>query len=1717
MRLTAVFTAIIILLAADVLTAAVNKTDTGIQAKLCFDLQEKTDFQVTSRGGQGLMVEISLPSAVQALNDAAVPLIAESPSLPMVSKWVVIPEGVRAAARVDCREAVVYRADKFDVWAETDAAATSLLSSSEDNVPVKLGRPANFRGVRMIPVMVQPLQAGGDGASLVENRRVTVNLDFTAEPLAASSSAPKPFSRQLSRMLDEITANPPHRDFAFNYLSRMLIVYNEDLAGQDVMGDINAWAGWKRRLGYDVALHGVDVSGDQDDIKDELRAYYEDIQHGSLEFLVIMGADTPYVNINSPYYFPHYGWVVREGERDIQIFGDLYWVTFEGDDYVPEVVFSRFPCANAQDLSYALSRSRRYEQNPQGGDWLRRCVQTIDLVILPLKDALADLDITYWSQRRLREMGYTAIDTIWGEDRPFIGEPIQDSFDEGASLGLGCGWNYGVVNYVGATKEIDDMSEVGRMHPFLISNVEHYTQPIFADFFNAGDDNNENGLLAGFGFIEPVDGNHLVGHLVGWSVWGMRYLQVYTGGYLFQFGLMQFIPVEEYYVSGENDWEEMGQLHYYGDPTIMIRNREPVALASDLPNSVNAGATLLQFTLTAGEEPAADATVSVMQEGGFHYVTHSNADGSVAFTLPEGVDPDEALLVTASLHNTLPLIVDVGVSQPRVNIALEEGGFEDENDGLFMNGETVDLSLTFANRGNSNAQNLTASFSSDSEYLTFSRENAAVQNINAGANGTLSQAVEMTLSPACPGGTLIQVRIDVTSGNDHWQHAFDLISSGPGLIPSNIQPRNIAPRSQGGLAITLTNVGDGASDSLTAILTTSTRGVEIINGERGYPVIPAGEARAADGEFILACSDHFIPGNQLDLSLVLTSQRGYEQTIPISFGPVGEPASDDPLGPDGYGYNCFDSEDNRDNWSLAPNYRWMEVNPFVVGEEDHYQGQLVQFPFAIVDSSIDLSNWDDCQRIPLPFTFTYYGQEYDTVVVSTNGWISMGSEIMTYRSDLPWPIPGIGGHDAQIAAYIADLKVYTDIFDRTVGVFTYYKTDEDLFVIEWSQIGVVNELESMLNFEVVLYDPEIYSTPTGDGEIAIQYKAAEILRGPDLEYPYPLIGIRGPDGNDGIMYSWRNNEYAEHLQLGNPPVQAVEIHDEFALLFTTAVQMEQGSAHGRIVNADDDQPIANAAIDPIRASEVITLNDGSFRFDNLRAGHYHALVTAHGFSDYGFNFEILEGQDIELPLIRLLHPTPRLRSDLLEYSLRPDTTSRVQVWACLENTGTGSLNYSAEVRYEDGSAPNFNIIQQLHMDRIAVNGAANSRIRGYAPTFALELNSYFIPVIHRGSRTRYISVVSKEGQQTGVIPQPIPANNDAVLQALAWDGQALWGGYMTTDSLNPIMMVRFSTEGESLFAFQTPFANISSLPVVYSPQRNSLFITEWNEDFYEFDLDGNLIQRFDFSIPGHIPEISGFGWNPYDFDGMPLYAVDQWQSGDELRSMSIFKINPATGDNRLLQQVDFNHDILPGAACGVSVVLDYSADRNAIVTVQQYGPRGTPSDSLVVRELGLDLNFMVPNSFHAMSGIVPAGGFQWLGFEAAGAGRAHGSEARWSYYVTHNGAEAPLLARMVLRFDSTSGINAGGEALPLEFGLQSIYPNPFNGVTRINYVVSERILTRIAAYDLQGRLAQELYKGVPEVGEHYLCWAGGDLPSGVYIIRMECASASHSRKVLLIK
>ncbi|RMF07584.1 MAG: T9SS C-terminal target domain-containing protein [Candidatus Neomarinimicrobiota bacterium] len=89
--------------------------------------------------------------------------------------------------------------------------------------------------------------------------------------------------------------------------------------------------------------------------------------------------------------------------------------------------------------------------------------------------------------------------------------------------------------------------------------------------------------------------------------------------------------------------------------------------------------------------------------------------------------------------------------------------------------------------------------------------------------------------------------------------------------------------------------------------------------------------------------------------------------------------------------------------------------------------------------------------------------------------------------------------------------------------------------------------------------------------------------------------------------------------------------------------------------------------------------------------------------------------------------------------------------------------------------------------------------------------------------------------------------------------------------------------------------------------------------------------------------------------------------------------------------------------------------------------------------------------------------------------------------------------------------------LPVRYGLEPVYPNPFNATATIRYRLPVSDQVNLSVTDVQGRTVAVLVEGRQTAGTHTLHWQAGSLPSGVYIIRFASGSGTGTTKALLLK
>jgi hypothetical protein len=307
-----------------------------------------------------------------------------------------------------------------------------------------------------------------------------------------------------------------------------------------------------------------------------------------------------------------------------------------------------------------------------------------------------------------------------------------------------------------------------------------------------------------------------------------------------------------------------------------------------------------------------------------------------------------------------------------------------------------------------------------------------------------------------------------------------------------------------------------------------------------WGTIATGDSTANAGNpFTLQASASCPPGWSVPLLLIITA-GSFSDTLTIPFT-VGLISTSDPAGPDAYGYRCFDSRDA--NYAQSPTYAWIEAST-----------QAGQVTLSLPDYG---NEQDAVVQQNLPFTFRYYGQTYNQISISSNGWIAMGNT--SYTNFRNWNIPGALGPPLMIAPFWDDLQLGS-------GGSAHFWSDvaNHRVVVEWKSSHTAGGW-GVNTFEAILNDPVYYPTSTQDGEIIFQYNTFNNV---DAGENYCTVGIENEEQNDGIKVT-----YASTYAPGSATLQA-----GVALKFTTDFEYTAGSPDVSVILTPFGTPIILPAI-----------------------------------------------------------------------------------------------------------------------------------------------------------------------------------------------------------------------------------------------------------------------------------------------------------------------------------------------------------------------------------------------------------------------------------------------------------------------------------------------------------------------------------------------------------
>ncbi|MEO0227959.1 MAG: C25 family cysteine peptidase [candidate division WOR-3 bacterium] len=386
----------------------------------------------------------------------------------------------------------------------------------------------------------------------------------------------------------------------------------------------------------------------------------------------------------------------------------------------------------------------------------------------------------------------------------------------------------------------------------------------------------------------------------------------------------------------------------------------------------------------------------------------------------------------------------------------------------------------------------------------------------------------------------------------------------------------------------LKNLGVIPAQAVTAILRTNDTLVVISDSISYFGSINPNALKVGINPFVFSVSPRTY-GHLIPFDLIVHDANDSTWTFNFSLMTTGASSGGNGTGPDPYGYYIYDNTDTATG--NAPVYSWFEIATPAGGP-----GQIIP----------EITNDDaDTVTLPLPFTFKFYGINYNTIGVCSNGFVEIGGA--TYPYSYNDPIPTVGRAKRYASPFWDDLNPSQQQMGHG-DIYQYYNPTTHLWYVEFYQValgyGGGGQWET---FQIILRDPAYYPTPTGDGEILFMYQTV-------INPNSCTVGIEDETETRGLQYLF-NGSYHPN---------AAAIQNGRALLITTKPPISQHSPWivmtGYVVN-DSAGGNNNGIPEPNETIEltVYIQNDGDTIVANL-SGILRAYSTSVSLIDSVANF-----------------------------------------------------------------------------------------------------------------------------------------------------------------------------------------------------------------------------------------------------------------------------------------------------------------------------------------------------------------------------------------------------------------------------------------------------------------------------------------------------------------
>jgi len=1551
----------------------------------------------------------------------------------------------------------------------------------------RVGKPAIMRGYRLIPVVIHPLRYNPQTHELEIIESIDFELDFTTE-LNAVNLVQNPNRPRPSRFVDKVIRNlvlnpPPQRDVPPTGGSIMYVIGNWD----NIEEELEPLVEWRRRMGWTVELVRV-AQGNTAAIKNAIQEAYDDWDV-PLEHVVIVG-DTDGQYPRACYDVHNRGnWPYES---------DHQYIELEGDDVLPEASIGRLILDSPNMLRGIVNKTILYESDPFIGEnvdqrgWQKRAA----FVSGSSQSGLSSIDCCRWTKDLVLRQGFEDVaEMYWSPQTPELHAQqfIISNINAGISVFLYRGWTY-MSHFT--FDDVDGLRN-GRMLPFVIlatCNTGDYGEHV-SSFFYYTERFNYHPNGGAIGAVGSAGATHTAyNNLISASIFKAFLADgIYSQGWALMQGKIDLyrhysergdIPHEEQ--NGMDAWLcELYIFNLMGDPAVDLFTDVPHELTVNSPEEIRIGESNFELTVEYAEDetPVEDALVCLYKPEVFQLVTRTGEDGHVLFNFNPEWTQDGEIQLTVTGHNLLSVLVDYEIAEANMFLANggleidddEEGESRGDGDGTANPTERLELIVQITNFGAERPEGeLQVSLTPGAPHVEVIIGEANLDEApEPGESSVVPFVVE--IGGGFPNNENAAFNLEVTAGEETWQSVVLIPVEGSEIafeamawVEDPLRSGDIAD-----ISITVRNVGTRSTQGLLATLIPLTRTIGVVEEQGVFQAMEPNQT--SDEAYRISAHPLHIGGAIAEFLIAFESEDGFQDTAYFSF-PVDRPRDGEPFGGDSYGYICFDNTDV--DWFMAPEFDWIEIDTGQGG-----QGQNTGLR--------DRSEQNDASTlIDLPFTFVYYGEEFNEVTICTNGWIALGDhhELITARNRR---IPAGMVGSSMICPFWEDLITTGD-----GGIFTWLDAENHIFVVEWSnmrKLGPEGVNEPIETFEVILYDPEFHPSFTGDGDIKFQY--LEITDDQSCfqrwDTPFATVGIGSPDQTTGLEYT-----YWGELHDGAAPLDSARV-----ILFSTLIDFVTGAMEGLVVDAVSEVPIEGVTITTTYGFSATTNDTGYYIIPDMLVDTtitYEVTANKEFYNDSTITDLRLVADSTLVVNFGLLHPEFRLNFNGVDVVLENENANDFEI--PLVNTGSGPLQFTSMIQFRD-------IERDEMWDTFLDLDVTNAPVGVNDEGDTLLVNNKSINGVIFVDSLFYIAGGGNEiGEQLYAEIYRFTRNGEFVDSiAQPWiDRRGLRGmAYDGSDIIYGVFEDHIYIFDKEMNVLDTMEAHTSiGIDIAYNLTDSILYVTGTTDYVYALDLDGNVIKRWRPEYEGTRLRKYGLSWYPGQPDSLNLLIFCKY--GDD---PVLFGCNPVSEETQLFTVLRGDEDDNPAG-------IDVTDRWNSSVWTLSAVFNNRNADRMMVFELDPNTTWL---SYSPVEGVLQAG--QDTTFHIRVEAGLKPLDRYWVVLRYEHDAdpgfmEIPIVMQIV--GEGEAGLSDNAQT-PDEFNLEQNWPNPFNPATTLKYTLPEAGHVRLTVYDTMGRLVDLLQDGRQKSGGHEVIFNAEKLPNGIYIYQLEANGLIATRKMVLLK